>query len=78
MINQNNQGRVLLRLPNRHYKYKLMLKRRIYPEEAKAYFGISTDKALRKRERSGLKVRKDKGSNRKYYYEEDIIKFTEM
>ena len=55
-----------------------MLKRRIYPEEAKAYFGITSDGALRKREIEGLKVRKDKGSNRKYYYEEDLINFTEM
>lgn len=55
-----------------------MLKKRIYTKEAMKYFGVKTYKALRTREKAGLKSRKDKGSKNKYYYEEDILKFTEL
>ncbi|MFV0141487.1 MULTISPECIES: hypothetical protein [Empedobacter] len=54
------------------------MKKRIFPEEVKSYLGIKSDKALRDREKAGLNVRRDPGSNRKYYYEEDIINFTKM
>ena len=52
-----------------------MLKKRVPAKEAMTYFGVKTYKALRTREKAGLKPRKDKGSKNKYYFEEDIIKF---
>lgn len=47
----------------------------LMPKEAKIYLGISSDTTLRKFELMGLKVYRYKGSNRKYYFEKDLIAF---
>ncbi|GEM50821.1 hypothetical protein EB1_06110 [Empedobacter brevis NBRC 14943 = ATCC 43319] len=55
-----------------------MLKRKLYPDEIKSYLGINSDTTLRKREKAGLKLRRDEGSTHRYCFEEDLIKFTEQ
>ena len=55
-----------------------MLKKKMFPEEIKSYLGINSDTTLRKREKAGLKIRRDKNSNRKYCFEEDLIRFLNL
>ncbi len=55
-----------------------MLKRKLYPDEIKSYLGVNSDTTLRKREKAGLKIRRDKNSNRKYCFEDDLIKFMNL
>ncbi|MFV0180548.1 hypothetical protein OBK28_13410 [Empedobacter falsenii] len=52
-----------------------MFRRKLTSREAKEFLGIKSDYTLRKFELQGLKTNRYPGSNRKFYYEDDLEKF---